>query len=139
MESYEDKDLTEKQRTFCEEYVIHCNATKAALAIGIENNPTQSGFQFLKNEHVQGYLRWLRSRAAEVAGVTVVRNAMELTKIAYGEVDKDGNPIEYKPFERIKAIEVLNKMFGLNKPEKVEHTGENGGPIQVTGMVIKKE
>jgi hypothetical protein len=56
---------------------------------------------------------------------------------------KSGEPIvteklHFKVHDKLKAIEMLNKMFGFNQPDKMEHTGENGGPIKVTGMVISK-
>lgn len=133
-----DFGLSEKEIIFCEKYAIYANAAKAAREAGY-NNGAQSARQLLTKKEVQDCLKELKSKAAEVAGVTIIRNAMELAKIAYGEEDEDGNVIIHRPIERMKAVELLNKMFAFNAPDKIEHTGENGGPIQVTGMVIRKE
>ena len=90
------------------------------------------GYEMLKVPKVKAYIKFLRSKAAEVAGVTAIRNAQALTEIAYDQEEK------YSANEKMKAIEILNKLFGLNEAKKIEVTGENGGPIKVTGMVISK-
>ena len=133
IESFEDIGLTEKQRLFCEAYVVDCNAKKAIIGTGSpEKHAMQMGYEMLKVPKVKAYIKFLRSKAAEVAGVTAIRNAQALTEIAYGQEEK------YSANEKMKAIEILNKLFGLNEAKKIEVTGENGGPIKVTGMVISK-
>ena len=115
IESFEDIGLTEKQRLFCEAYVVDCNANKAIIGTGSpEKHAMQMGYEMLKVPKVKAYIKFLRSKAAEVAGVTAIRNAQALTEIAY---DQTG---EVKNHEKIKAIEVLNKMFGLNEAKKID-------------------
>lgn len=115
IESFEDIGLTEKQRLFCEAYVVDCNAKKAIIGTGSpEKHAMQMGYEMLKVPKVKAYIKFLRSKAAEVAGVTAIRNAQALTEIAY---DQTG---EVKNHEKIKAIEVLNKMFGLNEAKKID-------------------
>jgi len=62
-----------------------------------------------------------------MAGVTIIRNLRELAVIAYPGKgrDKDGNAIDVyqaKPMDRLKAIEVINKMCAFNAPEEVTMT-----------------
>lgn len=119
-DDFDDFELSEMQRLFCEAYVVDCNAGKSVLQAGsTTKNPLQVGHQMLKVPKVKAYIKFLRARAAEVAGVTAIRNAQALTEIAY---DQTG---EVKNHEKIKAIEVLNKMFGLNEAKKVEVTVTN--------------
>jgi len=119
-ESIDEFGLTERQRKFADAYVIDCNATKAVIAAGIQTNyPPQAGRDLLDIPKVMTYIKLLRSRAAEVAGVTVIRNAQALTEIAY---DRTG---EVRASDKIKAVEVLNKMFGLNEAKKIDVTVVN--------------
>lgn len=119
-ESIDEFGLTERQRKFADAYVIDCNATKAVIAAGIQTNyPPQAGRDLLDIPKVMTYIKLLRSKAAEVAGVTVIRNAQALTEIAY---DRTG---EVRASDKIKAVEVLNKMFGLNEAKKIDVTVVN--------------
>jgi phage terminase small subunit len=120
IESFEDLGLTEKQRLFCEAYVVDCKASKAIIATGSPaKNAMQMGYEMLKVPKVKAYIKFLRSKAADVAGVTAIRNAQALTEIAYDETGEVANK------DRIKAVEVLNKMFGLNEAKKVDVTITN--------------
>lgn len=112
-----DFGLSEKEIIFCEKYAIYANAAKAAREAGY-NNGAQSARQLLTKKEVQECLKELKSKAAEVAGVTIIRNAMELARIAFDDE-------EAKASEKIKAIEVLNKMFAFNAPEKSDVTVTN--------------
>jgi len=171
--------LSEREITFCEQYAIYANGTKAATIAGYANSPGQTSKQLLNKADIQAYLKALRAKAAELAGVTLIRNAQEIAKIAYGNAaslradwmnvkdwdeltdeeksiisevkaqvtttyTKQGDPItnellHFKTHNKLAALEMLNKMFGFNQPDQVELSGKDGGAIQVTGMVIKKE
>lgn len=118
--------LSEKEITFCEQYAIYANGTKAATIAGY-NSPGQACKQLLKKTDIQTYLKALRAKAAELAGVTIVRNLIELAVIAYPSkgTDAEGNEIDVyqaKPSDRLKAIEVINKMCAFNAPEEVTMT-----------------
>lgn len=127
----QDLALTEKERLFCEKYAETSNGTKSAIFAGYLKYSPQEAGQILRREDVQKYIKYLRLRVAEQAGVSAVKNAKALAAIAYDD--------EGKPRDRIAAVDSLNKMFGFNVPKKVEVTGEGGAPIQVTGMVIQAE
>lgn len=177
-EALTDTGLSEKEIIFCEQYAIYANAAKAARIAGY-NNPAQSARQLTQNEEIIKCVKALKMKAAEMAGVTLIRNAQELAKIAYGNAanlrsdwmnvkdweeltdeekailsevktqvtttySKQGDPItneilHFKTHNKLAAIEMLNKMFGFNQPDQVELSGKDGAPIEITGMVIKKE
>jgi hypothetical protein len=178
MEGYDFTDLTEQDIIFCEEYIIDFNATRAARAAGYGEHFKVNAYKKLQLDRIIKYIDFLKSKSAELAGVSLLRNAKELAKVAYGSAAalrsdwhnvKDWNELTddekavlsdikvtqksydvnkqtvfeetiwYKTHDKLKAIEILNKMFGYNSPEKLEHSGKNGAPIEITGMVIKKD
>lgn len=46
-------------------------------------------------------------------------------------VTEAGGSKKIKLHDKLAAIQHINKMLGWNAPEKLEHTGANGGPIEV--------
>lgn len=121
--------MTEKQKRFCEEYLIDLNATQAALRAGYSEKTAYSiGQRLLKKVEVQNYIADL-GEAAKNARTADAAEVMEyLTAVLRGEskasvvvvegigdgcstarmVDK---PPDEK--ERLKAAELLGKRFGL--------------------------
>lgn len=79
----EDK-LTDKQRRFCEEYVIDWNATRAAKVAGYsENTAQQIGSENLLKPVIQDYIEEVQKDLSKLTGVTAARNILELKKMAY--------------------------------------------------------
>lgn len=108
-------ELTNKQRRFCEEYVIDWNATRAAKAAGYSEKTAYSiGQENLKKPEIQAFLEEIQKDISKLAGVSALRNINKLVEIAFAEDEKTRHT------DRIKAIEVINKMLGLNEPEKIE-------------------
>lgn len=63
-------ELTEKQKRFCEEYMIDLNATQAAIRAGYsENSAKEIGYECLTKPHVQEYLSELKRQRSESLGV----------------------------------------------------------------------
>lgn len=121
--------MTDKQRRFCDEYLIDCNATQAAIRAGYSEKTAYSvGQRLLKNAEVKTYIdeqleklhsetiasaeeimRYLTSvlRGQSTSSVVVVEgigdgcsNARTMTK----------TPDEK---ERLKAAELLGKRYGM--------------------------
>src|SRR5688572_19001263 len=108
--------LTDKEICFCDNYVIHWNATRAAKTAGYaEASAHNQGSDLLVKDNIKKYIQHLKSKTQELAGVSMLRNAQVLRRIAYAK--SSGTK------DRIKAIEILNKMFGYNSPEQLEHSG----------------
>lgn len=109
--------LTYKQRRFCEEYVIDWNATRAATAAGYSKNTAYSiGQENLKKPEIANYIEEIQKDIAKLAGVSALKNIKALSEIAFSKDKK------IRPTDRIKALEVINKMMGFNAPEKHETT-----------------
>lgn len=99
--------LTNKQKRFCEEYLIDLNATQAAVRAGYsEKTADRIANQNLKKLEVQQYLQKLmqeRSERTKISADDVVR---ELEKIAMTDTEITGK-------EKMKALELLGKHLGM--------------------------
>lgn len=156
MENFDSSILTEKQRIFCEQYVIDWNASRAARFAGYsEDTAKVIGSENLTKPNIQAYIEQLKKETGRLAGVSILRNVLELKKIAYSNIadlkeswmtekefdeltedqkgalseinyeirhTKEGESkiVKFKMHDKIKAIEVMNKMLGLNAPDKLE-------------------
>lgn len=148
--------MTNKQKRFCEEYVIDWNATRAAIAAGYsEKTAAQIGAENLIKPDIAAYIEEIQKDLSKLAGVSALRNVLELKKIAYSNIidintdwgelknieeltddekaiihkviktrrESDGGVTEYikiEGYDKLRAIEDINKMLGFNAPEKSE-------------------
>lgn len=110
------KGLTDKQRRFCEEYIIDWNATQAAIRAGYSSKSAAAeASRLLRNVNISSYVESIKDDLKRLSGVTVLRNMITLAKIAY---PKEGIPDNER--NQIDAIKELNKMIGGYEPEKLE-------------------
>jgi len=95
--------LTEKQRLFCEYYVIDWNASKAARRAGYSENTCGAiGHENLKKPEIIAYIDQCKKDTARLAGVSALKNVLELSKIAYSSISHLHNTwIELKDFEAL--------------------------------------
>ena len=96
--------LTEKQKRFCEEYLIDLNATQAAIRAGYKN--ADIGRQLITKNNVLKYLSELRKEQSDRTGITADTVLKELEKIALADTEITGK-------EKIKALELLGKHLGM--------------------------
>ena len=186
--------LTDKQRLFCEEYLIDLNATQAAIRAGYsERTAAAQAARLLTNVKVQEYIQKRKRDRVERTEITQDRVLQELAVIAFsnaadyaavvekqvmltledgnqiGAVDDDGKPLMYrtvepvltqdltenqkralavikkgrdgfevKPYDKIRALELLGKHIGMFT-EKVEVSGEVNNPFEgLTTEELKK-
>ena len=110
--------LTDKQKRFCEEYVVDWNATRSAIAAGYSEKTAYSiGQENLKKPEIEEYIGKIKNDLEKQAGVSALMIILELKKMAFLS-----DEVYEKASDRIKAIEVINKMLGFNSPEKIDHT-----------------
>lgn len=86
-------ELTDKQKRFCEEYVIDWNGTRAAIAAGYsEKTARQIADQNLSKLYISEHIEKIQKDLSKLSGVTALRNILELKKIAYASIAqfKDG-------------------------------------------------
>ncbi len=89
----EEQKLTPKQEIFSHEYVIDWNATRAAKVAGYsEKTAKEMGYENLTKPHIAAYIEEIQKDLGKLAGVSALRNVLELKKIAYTNLSdfKDG-------------------------------------------------
>ena len=108
--------LTEKQKRFCEEYLIDLNATQAAARAGYKN--PEIGRQLITKNNVLNYINELRKEQSQRTGINADTVLKELEKIALADTDISGK-------EKIKALELLGKHLGMFSERKEDSVGES--------------
>lgn len=158
---YDMADLTDKQRRFCEEYVIDWNATRAAIAAGYSEKTAYSiGQENLKKPEIESHIQEIQKNLERLAGLSALRNLLELKKLAFSNIadfkedwdtakdfdeltedekaaisevytetmslssEEDSGvlkKVKIKLHDKLKAIDMINKMLGYNAPEKIDN------------------
>lgn len=122
--------LTEKQKRFCDEYLIDLNITRAykAVYINIKTDAAAGacGSVLLKNPKVRNYID-KRLKEIQTEKTATVQEVMEyLTSVMRGEQvdevligtgygEQRKTKIQVSNKERLKAAELLAKRFGMLK------------------------
>lgn len=102
-----NKKLTEKQKRFCEEYLIDLNATQAAIRAGYSSKTaSRIAIELLNKTHVSKYLAELMRKRSESTRITSEQVVKELEKIAFSDAEITGK-------EKMKALELLGKHLGM--------------------------
>lgn len=97
-------ELTEKQKRFCQEYVIDLNATQAAIRAGYsEDTADVQGSRLLGNVKVENFIKELQSDKSDELNITFNDIARGVYEIAINS-DRDT--------DKLKAYDQLSKMFG---------------------------
>lgn len=81
--------LTEKQKRFCDEYLIDLNATQAAIRAGYSaRTANEQGARLLANVSVQEYIARKMAERSRRTGVNQDRVVLELAKIAFVKIPR---------------------------------------------------
>ena len=120
--------LTDKQKRFCEEYIIDCNATQAAIRTGYsELSARQMGTENLSKPSIREYINELQTRVKQTAPdkiadaseieqylTSVMRGEQrEQTLKWIGEGAQTITDIDVSAKDRLKAAELLGKRYNL--------------------------
>jgi phage terminase small subunit len=103
MKRIEDSEITPKEERFCYEYVLHLNATKAAILAGYsERSARQIANRQLTKEDIQNRIKHLQGNLSETAEISALRVLKEHEKIAFSNAGqlRDGW-ITLKEFETL--------------------------------------
>ena len=117
--------ITAKQKRFCDEYLVDCNATQAAIRAGYSKKSAgRNADRLMKNDEIKNYIE---NQLKELHKSTIA-DAQEvieyLTSVMRGECKEevlrlsgDGiqtiDNIEVSAKERIKAAELIGKRYGI--------------------------
>lgn len=134
--------MNAKQKRFCEEYLVDCNATQAAIRAGYSGKTAYAiGERLLRNVEVDSYIKEQLERIHNERTADAVEVMEYLTSVMRGEqteetlkLDGDGiqriAEIGVSAKERIKAAELIGKRYGMFK-ENVNVTG--AAPVVISG------
>lgn len=99
--------LNDKQKRFCEEYIVDLNATQAAIRAGYkEKTAYAQGQRLLKKVEAQEYLQELMNERSKRTEITADRVLEELAAIAFSDrtelaqVGKHGE-VNFTPTEQL--------------------------------------
>ena len=113
--------LTDKQRKFCDEYLIDLNATQAAIRAGYtEKYANTNASKLLQNTTITEYIKQL-TEDAQTARIMTARERQAILS----DIAKDA---QNELSDRIRAIDTLNKMTG-EYTQKVSIDGDVGVKI----------
>lgn len=134
--------MTDRQKRFCDEYLIDCNATQAAIRAGYNEKTAYSqGQRLLKNAEVKAYIDeqlelMHNEKTADMQEVleyltSVMRGEhTEQTLRLVGEGVQQITDIEVSAKERLKAAELIGKRYGMFK-DSVDVSG--AVPVVISG------
>lgn len=118
--------LTDKQQRFVDEYLIDLNATQAAIRAGYsEKTAKEIGSENLTKPNIAKAITEAQEKLSNKAQVTVEMVVQGLLNEA-----KDLSEGSTQS-ARVSAWAHLGKHLGMFK-DKIEHSGPNGGDINVT-------
>jgi phage terminase small subunit len=83
------KDLTFKQKQFCEQYVIDWNGARAYRHVYpnvSEQTSRVNASKLLTNTNILHYIDEVQKDLARLCGISATRNLLELKKIAYSSI-----------------------------------------------------
>lgn len=112
--------MTDKQKKFCDEYLIDLNATQAAMRAGYSKKTAYSiGDENLRKPELQEYIQKRQKEGQERAEITRGDIIDQLKSIGFVDLDVDN----IKATDKIKALELMARMLGLDKPDTENDTG----------------
>ena len=123
-------NLTPKQQRFVEEYLIDLNATQSAIRAGYsEKTAAVIGAENLIKPNIAKAITEAQEKLSNKAQITVEMVVQGLLNEA-----KDLSEGSTQS-ARVSAWAHLGKHLGMFK-DKIEHTGANGGPIDLSLRVV---
>ena len=115
--------MTNKQRRFCEEYIIDCNATQAAIRAGYAKNTAgRNADRMTKNEEVKKYNKRIDQLVAEIKKLTseFYENIEAVKEHAKIEIEEQSaySGIAQQVFEYCQVVEEIGISTAEEKSEK---------------------
>lgn len=110
-------ELKPEHKIFAENYVIAWNGTQSyhvAYPGVSDNTAAVNATKLLSNTKILAYIEHIQKDLSKLAGISALSNINELRDI----LKKEGEQTK----DKIKAIEVINKMLDFNAPEKTDIT-----------------
>jgi phage terminase small subunit len=119
-------DLTDKQKRFCDEYLIDLNATQAAIRAGYSKKTAYAiGEENLRKPEIVAEIQVCMKRLSERTEISQEKVLNELAKIGFFDIrkllDTQGNPIPLHELDDHTAAAIA----GLDILEEYDGTGKD--------------
>jgi len=125
------KKLTEKEHSFCHQYIIDWNGARSARDAGYsEDSAREIASENLTKPHIQQYIEFIKDDIEKECGISKIKQVAGLLKIID---DKDA-----MHSDKIRATSEVNKMLGYNAPDKIDHTTK-GESVNVISLGTGKK
>ena len=86
------KTLTDKQKRFCEEYIVDWNCTRAAKAAGYSEKTAYAiGSENLKKLEIKDYIQECKNKIEELAGISKLKAIKQLSRMAFADISEAYN------------------------------------------------
>lgn len=117
----ESKNLTPKQKRFCEEYIVDLNGTQAAIRAGYsESGAATEGARLLINANTQQYLQELKRIRSEKVEVTALDVLRELKNFIYSDITQ----VMELSFKEVKELpEDVRRLIASFEKSESEYKG----------------
>lgn len=103
----------DRQKRFCDEYLIDLNATQAAIRAGYSaKTAEQMGYKLVQKSSVQEYLQKRLSERSERTEITQDMVLNELKKVGFAKA-ADYTDADLKYSNKLRALELLGRHVGL--------------------------
>jgi phage terminase small subunit len=121
-------ELTDKQRRFCEEYLIDLNATQAAIRAGYSEKTAHSiGNENLIKPEINTYISELQQKRSEKTAITAEMILQELAKLGFSDIS---NFYEDDGVTLRNVKELGNRLSAAISQIKVTETTHGTGKFQ---------
>lgn len=121
--------LTDKQKRFCEEYLIDLNATQAAIRAGYSAKTADKiGSELLGKTSIAVQIEKRKKAQQRRTEITADRVLMEIAKIAFAEAS-DAGGAELKQSNKLKALEMAAKYFGMLADKQPSEDDDETGVV----------
>lgn len=115
--------LTDKQKRFCEEYVVDLNATQAAIRSGYsENTANRIASENLSKLDIQEYISELQETTSKRLNIT----KDEVLNLTWNIAQTGG-----KDTDKLKAAEIVNKMLGFYEADNKQKQPQINLPTKI--------
>lgn len=137
-----NESLKEKQKIFCQFYVVDWNITQAykkAYLIEDDNSAAASGHKLLSNTKIKQYIAFIKNDYEFLCGISKAKQLNEIQKIAYSSISHLHNTwIELHEWEDIKE----NNPDALDAIESIDtktdwRTNDNNQETEVNYIKLK--
>ena len=111
--------IKDAHKVFAKEFVTHWSGVKAYQTAYPDceyDTAKVNASKLLTNTNIKAYIEYIQEDLLKLCGISVLGNINVLKEILENK--------ESRETDRIKALEVVNKMLGLNAPEKREVTNK---------------